>query len=275
MDRFQKFRKILASVNMIIIAAVFITCAVYTVNVLAEEDLGGVELVYEGFPYSEPGQASTKQNPLLAPGYYYTTSVAIVENRGTEVALAELLIPEIYLTRDKNNNPLPERQLAPPGYVTIDVEILTASAIDGTPLNTYYINNYYDYRAMAGISGYITHYKIYDKSDPSQKAIRHFFEFDKARVEPKLDSNGDPVLDNNGDPVYEREPVRLTLKITIDLATRAAEMTNEWNKAELDNFGFKLYTAEQARNLLQTLKLSPDDYAQWYGETRSIRLMPF
>ena len=273
MEKIQKFRKALASINLIIISAVFITCAVYTVNVLAEEEFNGPVLVYDGFPFTEPGSANGAGNLLFAPGYYYTTNAAIVESRGTGALFAELLIPEIYLTRDKNNNPLPVPQLAPSGYVTIDVEVLTVSAIDGTPLNIGYVNTIEGWQKNYGNPGYIRHYTIPDKGDPAK--LRHFFEIDKADVTQKKDSSGNPELDINGNPVYERTPVRLTLKLTIDMKTRAAEMTNEWNNARMENFGFKVAPAGQEQAILDTFGLTK---AEWnsrdFSKIRSFSIMP-
>ena len=273
MDRFQKFRKALTSVNLILISAVIIACAIYTVNVLAD-DLMGVELLCDGFPFTEDGMATTVENPLFAPGYYYTTSFAIVENRGTGRAFAELTMPEIYLTRDKYNNVLPTPQLAPSGYVNIDVEILTASAIDGTPLNLNYVNNINDYVRTYGNSGLIYHFVLRDENDPS-RIRRHFFEFDKAYEAVKLDSNGNPERDISGNLVYERIPVKLVLKLTIDMKTRAADMTNEWNDARLENFGFRVVPAGQTQIINDTLKLPNEDYyALDFADARTFRITP-
>jgi len=265
MGRFHRFRKILSSVNMILISAVFIACAVYTVNVLAEENTGALLVKYEGFPISSSSMAEYYPKDkdgvelpeyaqhVYAPGYNRTSNVTL-KNCGTSRALVEILIPEIYLTRDKYGDPLPTPQPAPPGYVNISVNFPSLKD-DGTPMNSNYINNIEDYMYMYVPRGLVLHVVLRDKDG---KIARHFLEFDRA---------------------YDTDEVKLEFQLSIDMKTRANEMTNEWNNARIENFGFKAALAGQLQDILTKLDLTEEEYyslelAAERPGTRSFSIMP-
>ncbi|MDR0570209.1 MAG: hypothetical protein LBG71_03180 [Clostridiales Family XIII bacterium] len=274
MGKISRVSKAIISLNFILIAAVFITSAIYTVNVLAQGGSGSVEVRYAGFPVYEEGAAENGPNTLLAPGYY-TTTVAAVANVGEGVAFAELLLPQIYLYRDAAGRPLKEPTPAPEGMVTIKVDILTVSAI-GEPINLNYINNYWDlYEAWReGRTGLVRHFALFDKQEPG-KILRHFFEFDVGDEYTPLNPDGTPVLDASGNPVRKPRPVEIQFRLTVDARTNALYMTNEWNGAQMRNLGFKAAPADSTAEILTELGLTAQEFydIDW-AETRSFFIMP-
>jgi hypothetical protein len=273
MGRIVKLSKTIVSLNIILAAAVFIASAIYTVDVIAQEDLEA-RLSSGGFPYSPPGMAESGPVTVLAPGYYYTTTAAFATNVGSQRVFAELQLPKIYLTRDKNGNRLDVPVPAPEGMVTIKIDILTVSAI-GEPANERYVNNISDYRMYGHRPGNVYHWVMLSSKKP-RVIGRHFFEFDTGWDEPLTNPDGSPMLDGEGNQVTEGRECGVTFRITVDAKTNAGLMTNEWNGAVMEGLGFKAARADSDADKRQTFGLTQDDLdmGMVLSECRSFYIMP-